>query len=88
MKFQIKAEKNDNWQTEIEREIVLGHNDEKTEFYHRFKKHQKVAAIRFQIIEPTLEPRDAEGRSPAWAIYDLDFKEYLLFGCLCECSIK
>ncbi len=79
---------NADWQTEIEKEVLLGHHDKNTWFRYRFGEHRKIAAIRFEIIEPTLKPINAQGRSPAWAIYDLDFKEYLFFGCLWEHLIK
>ena len=88
VEFQIKGKKIDNWKTEIKQEVMLNSDEQNTIFQHRFKKHQKVEAIRFQIIKPNLKPIYKDGRSPAWAIYSIDFKEYRLSGCLWEAPIK
>lgn len=88
VRFLVKEHRNDEWVMEVEETITLGQNDRNTIFHYRFGKHRRVGAIRFEIIEPTLKPLRADGRSPAWAIYNLDFKEYRLWGCLWECPIK
>ncbi|MCX5997344.1 MAG: hypothetical protein NTV42_07025 [Chloroflexi bacterium] len=87
IRFWIKETRSDQWKVEAEETITVNHGNENTIFRHHFKKHQKVAAIKFEIIEPTLEPAK-DGKSPAWAIYGIDFKEYMFCGCLLEHSIK
>jgi len=84
IKFLTKDDRNRQWELEIESTIDVKQHNEETIFQHRFKTHRKVAAIRLEIIEPTLEPRNNKGYSPAWAIYSIDFKVYRLFGCLWE----
>src|SRR3989339_3104 len=82
--FLTKDDRTRQWELEIESTIDVKQHNEETIFQHRFKTHRKVAAIRLEIIEPTLEPRNNKGYSPAWAIYSIDFKVYRLFGCLWE----
>jgi hypothetical protein len=45
-----------------------------------FDKPKKVKLIRFEITEPKLEPRDIQGKSPAWSIYSIRITEVKLFG--------
>lgn len=87
VKFSSKERTSDEWKSEKEEIVALGRNDQNTIFNHRFQKHQKVYGIRLQIIEPTLEPKNDKGWSPAWAIYNIDVKEYYLWGLL-ERQIK
>lgn len=89
VKFLIKATRNDNqWRLETEAVIDVKQHDEATIFRYRFDKHQKVESMKLEIVEPTSEPRNIEGHSPAWAIYGVDVKEYRLFGCLWESPIN
>jgi len=86
LNFYIKDKRENEWVLEKEAEISLNYKGNTT-FYHRFKKKKKVFAIKLEIAEPTLEPIHAKGRSPAWAIYNIDLKEYKLFGRLWEYKI-
>jgi hypothetical protein len=86
--FSSAVTKNDMWEQEVQTSITLNLNDQPIFFKYRFKKHKKIIGVRFVIVTPTLEPLNDDGHSPAWAIYDIDFKEYRLFGCLWESPIK
>ncbi|MBI2854236.1 MAG: hypothetical protein HYX87_04860 [Chloroflexi bacterium] len=89
IKFLIKTDLKSQWQLmKADIPIDVRPHDEDTIFQYRFENHQNIAAIKLEIVEPTLEPRNSKGWSPAWAIYSMDFKEYKLFGCLLEGSIK
>lgn len=91
LRFRTKELKDSVWVTEVgEKEVDIGYDDQPTVFNHSFGKHRQIASMRIEIVEPNEEKwtvGEGKGCFPAWAIYDIDVKEYRLFGCLWEHEI-
>jgi len=87
VKFLYKESQSDNNWSEIQksepREIPAKSgdpNDNNIILLGQFSKPQRVEAIKLEIVEPRLEPKDNSDLPPAWAIYRMEFIECRLFG--------